>query len=300
MKNNKVFIISIIILIGLIYFMVENYSLKTINKENINVSEFINIVDEVSGNKAQINWQYVAAIEGVIKKNNFKKVEKKDIKDISKLFLKGNGESYTLSTVDEVLNILKFNEKQRNLTYEYINQLKSFGIVSQRLNEDSKYMKFINSIKDEAIQNYKNYKILPSITIAQAILESGWGEAKLAKEYNNLFGIKADIYWKGNYVTLETREFKSDIENEKFRKYEDIGDSIKDHGKFLSENNRYSKSGVFRSNTYIHQANALQDGGYSTDTNEKGERVYSNRLIEIIKQYNLQLIDSKVQSNKDL
>ncbi|MDO7203211.1 glucosaminidase domain-containing protein [Paraclostridium bifermentans] len=34
--------------------------------------------------------------------------------------------------------------------------------------------------------------------MAQAILESGWGQSRLAKDYNNLFGIKADVNWKGS------------------------------------------------------------------------------------------------------
>jgi len=63
-------------------------------------------------------------------------------------------------------------KKQR--VNDYIKQLKYFGLTLYRLNQDSKYTKFIEEIKDEAIKNYKEYKILPSITIAQAILESNW------------------------------------------------------------------------------------------------------------------------------
>lgn len=294
--KNKGFIALIIILIGVIYTMVTNYSLKEIDKEEIDTSKFIKLVDEVSENKAQINWKYVAAITGVKEKNDFKDVDTKEIKDVAKQFLQNKNREYELKSLDEVLEELDFNNKQKNLTYKYINQLKDFGLMPQRLKSDSHYMKFINSIKDDAIKNYKEYKILPSITIAQGILESGWGESSLAKDYNNLFGIKADIYWKGDYITLETREFQNDTINGKFRKYEKAGDSITDHAKFLAENNRYEKSGVFDANTYIYQAKALQDGGYSTDTNEKGEKVYAQRLIEIIRQYNLQLIDSEVQS----
>jgi len=43
--------------------------------------------------------------------------------------------------------------------------------------------------------------------VAQAALESGWGESGLAKRAKNLFGIKADRSWTGQRVTLKTREF---------------------------------------------------------------------------------------------
>ncbi|CEN77578.1 glycoside hydrolase family 73 protein [Paraclostridium sordellii] len=295
--KNKGFVALMIILITIIYTMITNYSLKEINKNEIDTLKFIELVDEVSENKAQINWKYVAAITGVMEKNNFKDITTKEIKEVSKQFLQKKNGKYELKSVDKILEELNFNNKQKNLTYEYINQLKDFGLMPQRLNSNSHYMKFINSIKDDAIKNYKKYKVLPSITIAQGILESGWGKSKLAKDYNNLFGIKADRYWKGDYVVLETREFQNNTINGKFRKYEKAGDSISDHAKFLAENNRYEKSGVFDANTYIHQAKALQNGGYSTDTNEKGEKVYAQRLIEIIRQYNLQIIDSEVQTN---
>ena len=100
-------------------------------------------------------------------------------------------------------------------------------MVSYRLKEDSKYTKFIEEIKDEAIKNYKEYKILPSITIAQAILESSWGESDLAQIYNNLFGIKADSSWKGEYVTLETFEFYDTKIEDKFRVYSNKNQSIR-------------------------------------------------------------------------
>ena len=51
---------------------------------------------------------------------------------------------------------------------------------------------FIQSIAPAAVNSSHNYGILPSITIAQAILESDWGQSQLASNYHNLFGIKSD------------------------------------------------------------------------------------------------------------
>ena len=43
---------------------------------------------------------------------------------------------------------------------------------------------FINSIKEGALKGYTEYRIFPSVTIAQAILESGWGRSQLAERAN--------------------------------------------------------------------------------------------------------------------
>ncbi|MCD3209717.1 cell wall-binding protein, partial [Clostridium botulinum C] len=56
-------------------------------------------------------------------------------------------------------------------------------------------IEFIEKVKDAAIKTQKEYKIFASVTISQAILESGWGQSELASKYNNYFGIKASDNW---------------------------------------------------------------------------------------------------------
>ena len=68
----------------------------------------------------------------------------------------------------------------------------------------------LNQVYARSYENYKEYGILPSITIAQAILESGWGKSQLALHHNNLFGIKADYRWSGAIATMVTKENYSD------------------------------------------------------------------------------------------
>ena len=78
--------------------------------------------------------------------------------------------------------------------------------------------------------------ILPSLTIAQAILESGWGKSNLAQKANALFGIKAGSEWKGPCVDIKTHEH---IDAQRvgitaaFRAYDAWEESIADHGKLL-------------------------------------------------------------------
>ena len=291
----KTFIISAITLFISLYLIIGYHSLKHIDKNRIDVSKYITLVDEVSENKVQVNWKYVVSIIAVENKNKIKNISDDKIKNTANLFIEKSDNGYKLNSLDNVLNKLNFTDKEKERVNDYIDQLKYFGLTPYRLKEDSKYTKFIEELKDEAIKNYKEYKILPSITIAQAILESSWGESDLAQIYNNLFGIKADSSWKGEYVTLETFEFYDTKIEDKFRVYSNKNQSIKDHAKFLVDNQRYKKYGVFEAKTYIEQAYALQNAGYSTAEDNSGQKRYAKDLIELIRQYNLQLIDSEIK-----
>jgi lysozyme len=142
---------------------------------------------------------------------------------------------------------------------------------------------FLNEVITGAINGWTKYKILPSLTVSQAILESGWGQSTLASKYHNLFGIKADSSWTGEYVTMSTTEESSSgyyyTVNAKFRKYDSYSDSIIDHDKFLIDNSRYSN--------LIGQTNAktvtslISKDGYATDSS------YSSKLMSIINSYGL-------------
>lgn len=143
---------------------------------------------------------------------------------------------------------------------------------------------FIDSIRDGAIACMKKHGILTSLTIAQAIQEYGWGTSKLAVEANNLFGIKRWGY--PSYITLPTTEYVNGQEvavNADFRKYDNWIESINDHNAFLLENSRYNN--LRGCTDYMQACQLIQQDGYATDPN------YSNALINIIKQYNLQQYD---------
>lgn len=131
--------------------------------------------------------------------------------------------------------------------------------------------------------------LFPSVKLAQAALESGWGTYTAG---NNLFGIKATgshtPYWKGDFVTARTSEYQNGGfvgQSSNFRKYDTVGDSVKDHTYFLQHNSRYAK--VFQAQTPEEQAKELQAAGYATDPN------YSGKLISIIDTYNLKRFDEK-------
>ena len=138
--------------------------------------------------------------------------------------------------------------------YNMTKELEESIVKNQEYDISKDKIIFIKEIEDGARYNYNKYGILPSITVAQAILESGWGKSKLSKESNNIFGIKADSRWDGESIEVMTSENYNDKVKSKFRKYNNITESIKDHGKFLYENKRYEENGLFNSKNYKKQA----------------------------------------------
>lgn len=273
-------------------YQAEQLRLSEFDKDSIDLKLVINAVDECGGDIYQLNWQEIAAILGVYTENNPENITKSMILDVSQLFI--DKESGKVKYLTEVVDTLELSKKQKERIFNYVDDLKYHGYKPERLEEGSPQREFIESIQDGAIKSYKETKILPSITISQAILESNWGNSNLTKESNNLFGIKADKSWDGEYVTFETKEFYSQMIKDKFRKYSSREESIIDHGKFLKENKRYEDGGVFKAKTYKQQALALQESGYSTAQDENGNKIYASMLGELIRQYNLQVLDSEV------
>lgn len=145
---------------------------------------------------------------------------------------------------------------------------------------ESTQSEFLAAIKSGAIAGWKNYQVLPSVSAAQAILESGWGSSGLSVEANNLFGIKGS--YNGQSVTYPTKEYINGeyvTVNAEFRKYPNWAASIEDHGRFLSENSRYSNLlGVKDAATV---ANLLHQDGYATEPD------YASLLMELVNEYNL-------------
>lgn len=155
---------------------------------------------------------------------------------------------------------------------------------------------FIAKIRRGAISTYHEFGILPSITIAQAIEESGWGKTSLATNYNNLFGIKADSSWNGPKVALTTGENYNDTIVTYFRVYNTWAESIYDHGLFLYQNSRYAQFGFFKANDYRGQAQALEDAGYATLKDSNGNPIYADHLIDIIEGSKLYEIDNQLKN----
>ena len=163
---------------------------------------------------------------------------------------------------------------------------------------DQNQRHFLSAIKQGAMDGAKE-GILPSITAAQAILESGWGSSELAKvPNNNLFGIKDSEDWHGEIVTVPTQEYLNGdyiTVNAAFRKYASWNDSVVDHAKFFTSTewrkDNYRK--VVNETDYRIAAQELKNAGYATDPNYPGKLI---RLIEAYKLYEWDAVSNTTNS----
>ena len=143
-------------------------------------------------------------------------------------------------------------------------------------NYASPQQRFLNQIKAGAISGWNKYGVLPSISAAQAAVESGWGQSKLSTQGNNLFGIKGS--YNGQSVYMPTQEYSRSAGwywiNAPFRQYPNWAASLEDHGLFLYENSRYAN--LLGVTDYRTVANLLHQDGYATAP------TYANTLISVV------------------
>jgi len=147
---------------------------------------------------------------------------------------------------------------------------------------------FIEKVGSLASNDMHTSGVLASLTIAQAILESGWGNSALAVNANALFGIKATTAWKGKVYSKETQECYDGVSfttiEALFRAYDSWEESINDHSDFLVANSRYAA--VIGETDYKTACTAIKAAGYATDPD------YANKLVNLIEQYDLTAYDA--------
>ena len=135
---------------------------------------------------------------------------------------------------------------------------------------------YINQYKDIAMKEMKRTGVPASITLAQAIVESSSGESNLAKKFNNHFGIKCKIEWKG-----ETTYQDDDAKQECFRVYPNAESSFRDHSDFLKNRPNYASLFELDPVDDTAWANGLKKAGYATASD------YPKKLLKVIDDYEL-------------
>ena len=143
---------------------------------------------------------------------------------------------------------------------------------------------FIGQIVPGAVAAQRKYGVPASVTIAQAIEESGWGRSKLATRDHNVFGIKGT--GPAGSDAQPTREYengRSVTRIASFRVYHSVAQSIDDHGNLLATSEYYRQAMALRGDPNAF-ANALT-GIYATDPH------YGAKLIDLMRQYNLYRYD---------
>lgn len=121
------------------------------------------------------------------------------------------------------------------------------------------------------------------LILAQAALESGWGQRQIRRENGepsfNIFGVKASGSWKGPTTEITTTEFENGEAKKvkaTFRVYSSYLEALSDYVNLLSRNPRYAA--VTQAATAEQGAQALQSAGYATDPQ------YARKLTSMIQQ----------------
>ena len=167
---------------------------------------------------------------------------------------------------------------------------------------DTKIQAFFDRMVPLAVADMKKSGVLASVTLAQAILESGWGTQELAVNANNFFGMKTQLSgntwpgsaWNGEVYEKETAEQREDGSYytivAPFRKYQDVAQSVADHSAYLTGalddkgNLRYA--GLKGEKDARKAFTIIKQGGYATSQD------YVEKLMLRVEKYNLTQYDN--------
>lgn len=167
---------------------------------------------------------------------------------------------------------------------------------------------FISKVSSCAVKDMGASGILASITIAQSILESGYGTSELAVKANNLFGMKCslsgntwDSCWdfKTKYTKTTKEQNKDGTEYTvvaDFRSYPDWEHSVADHSMYLlgaKNDNSLRFAGLAGEKDPKKAIQIIKNGGYATDVN------YVDKIMSIIKKYDLTQYDRSADVKKE-
>ena len=156
-----------------------------------------------------------------------------------------------------------------------------------------KQQRFIEDIAKHVQKYAKAYGILVhSPIIAQAILESGWGESKLASKYHNYFGMKCGTTWKGKSVNMETKEEYTPgtltTIKDNFRVYDSMEEGVKGYFEFIQKPRYKNLKGVTDPKKYLQ---LIKADGYATDSS------YVESTYRLVTQYELTEYDAEGGTN---
>mgnify|MGYP001244125904 CR=1 FL=1 len=154
----------------------------------------------------------------------------------------------------------------------------------------TQHSKFVLSISKQAVRAGHKYGIFPSVILAQACIESNWGQSELAYKDNNYFGIKGSFH--GNSVNYSTTEYYSTGKtaiNANFAKYPSIQAGINANAYLIRNGVNWNPriySGAWRANakTFYQATNCLGEN-YATSP------VYAKTLDKVIQVYDLNQFD---------
>ena len=160
-------------------------------------------------------------------------------------------------------------------------------MTAQKVRSDMTKNEFISSVAGYVQKYASAYGILVhSPVIAQAILESGWGESKLSSRYHNYFGLKCGSRWRGKSVNMKTQEeytpgtLTTIYDN--FRVYDSMKDGIRGYFEFIQLSRYQNLRGITDPEEYLE---TIRADGYATSSS------YVENSMKLIRQYGLTKYD---------
>ncbi|RPH29231.1 flagellar assembly peptidoglycan hydrolase FlgJ [Buttiauxella warmboldiae] len=189
-----------------------------------------------------------------------------------------------------VLNQTAFAATKAKLSS--LSQKMDIGLNQQTVTTSIRSMEknthFISKMLEPALATAKKSGIPHLLIIAQAALESGWGNREITtaegKKSHNLFGVKATPAWKGESTEITTTELiNGTLQKVKaaFKVYPSYSSALDDYIALLTHNPLYHN--VARSGSPEKAAQALQSAGYATDPD------YAQKLINIMHKVKLNI-----------
>ena len=145
----------------------------------------------------------------------------------------------------------------------------------------SSRQQYMEQYAEYAMEQMRRYGIPASITLAQGIIESADGKSTLANTAKNHFGVKGTF--NGNYVLAD-----DDKPNEKFKKYDNVGQSYEDHSKVLMVQRYQQYVRNLSPDDYKGWAVGIKKGGYASANS------YVNTVVNVIEGANLHRFDQMV------
>ena len=140
---------------------------------------------------------------------------------------------------------------------------------------------FVADIWPHARSAGQRLGVEPKLLVAQAALETGWGESVMRRPDGrpsyNFFGIKADAGWDGDRVLMPTLEFRDGVPErtlQPFRAYASAADGFADYARLIGGSARYGEARALSRDPQAY-AGALQDAGYATDPH------YAKKMLAI-------------------
>ncbi|WP_317931641.1 flagellar assembly peptidoglycan hydrolase FlgJ [Halioxenophilus sp. WMMB6] len=166
---------------------------------------------------------------------------------------------------------------ETNLSAKTTSDAANAKVSAENINRDN----FLSALSEHAEQAANRLGVNKNVLLAQAALETGWGEhitANATGSSNNLFNIKSDGRWQGDSVQVTTVEYRDGVaarERANFRSYDTIAESFDDYVQFMQGNPRYQKALECAADNQAYVEH-LQAAGYATDPD------YASKIMAIL------------------